>query len=102
MLSESALEALKGRILDALGCGIAGMAGDPIRRLRLQVDEVGRNPLSTLIGGGQTSPDHAALYDGGCVRYLDFNDSYLARGATCHPSDNLATDGGEGAEGRKR
>jgi len=23
------------------------------------------------------------------VRYLDFNDSYLAKGETCHPSDNL-------------
>ena len=24
------------------------------------------------------------------IRYLDFNDSYLAKGETCHPSDNLA------------
>lgn len=24
------------------------------------------------------------------MRYLDFNDSYLAPGETCHPSDNLA------------
>jgi 2-methylcitrate dehydratase len=23
------------------------------------------------------------------VRYLDFNDSYLAKGETCHPSDNM-------------
>ena len=23
------------------------------------------------------------------IRYLDFNDSYLAKGETCHPSDNL-------------
>ena len=23
------------------------------------------------------------------MRYLDFNDSYLAKGETCHPSDNL-------------
>jgi 2-methylcitrate dehydratase len=26
----------------------------------------------------------------GRVRYLDFNDSYLSKGETCHPSDNLA------------
>jgi 2-methylcitrate dehydratase len=25
------------------------------------------------------------------VRYLDFNDSYLARGETCHPSDNIGS-----------
>jgi 2-methylcitrate dehydratase len=29
------------------------------------------------------------LYNGALVRYLDFNDSYLAKGETCHPSDNL-------------
>jgi 2-methylcitrate dehydratase PrpD len=28
--------------------------------------------------------------NGALVRYLDFNDSYLAPGETCHPSDNLA------------
>ncbi|MEO8966081.1 MAG: MmgE/PrpD family protein, partial [Solirubrobacteraceae bacterium] len=47
-------------------------------------------PLATLIGGGQSAPDRAALYNGALVRYLDFNDSYLAPGETCHPSDNLA------------
>lgn len=42
-----------------------------------------------MIGGLQTSPDRAALYNSALVRYLDFNDSYLAKGETCHPSDNL-------------
>jgi hypothetical protein len=40
-------------------------------------------------GGGQSAPDRAALLNGALVRYLDFNDSYLAPGETCHPSDNL-------------
>jgi len=44
----------------------------------------------TLIGGGTTVPDSAAFYNGALVRYLDFNDAYLAKGETCHPSDNLA------------
>jgi 2-methylcitrate dehydratase len=56
----------------------------------MQVEELGGRPLCTLIGGGRTSPDRAALYNGTLVRYLDFNDSYLAPGETCHPSDNLA------------
>lgn len=34
--------------------------------------------------------DRAAFYNGALVRYLAFNDSYLAKGETCHPSDNLA------------
>ena len=43
----------------------------------------------TLIGGGFTDIDRAALYNSALIRYLDFNDSYLAKGETCHPSDNL-------------
>jgi 2-methylcitrate dehydratase len=40
-----------------------------------------------LLGGGHTAPDQAAFYNSALVRYLDFNDSYLAKGETCHPSD---------------
>ncbi len=53
-------------------------------------EEFGGAPLCTLIGGGKSAPDRAALYNGALVRYLDFNDSFLAPGETCHPSDNLA------------
>jgi 2-methylcitrate dehydratase len=44
-----------------------------------------------LIGGGKTAPDRAAFVNGALVRYLDFNDSFLSKGETCHPSDNLAS-----------
>ena len=43
-----------------------------------------------MIGGNKTAPDRAAFYNGALVRYLDYNDSYLAERETCHPSDNLA------------
>ena len=36
------------------------------------------------------SPGSRGFYNGALVRYLDFNDAYLAKGETCHPSDNLA------------
>jgi len=36
----------------------------------------------TLIGGGRTAPDRAAFYNTALVRYLDFNDSFLASGET--------------------
>jgi 2-methylcitrate dehydratase len=88
-LSEQARAALKIRILDALGCALGALGGDVPRLIRQQVDEFGGNQLCSLIGGGQTSPDRAALYNSALVRYLDFNDSYLAKGETCHPSDNL-------------
>ena len=88
-LSPAAREALKVRVLDSLGCALGAVDGEPVRMIRRDVEEFGGNPLCTLIGGGRTSPDRAAFYNGALVRYLDFNDSYLAPGETCHPSDNL-------------
>lgn len=86
---DAARRALKARVLDALGCAIGALDGPPIGMLRAQIDELGGRPLATLIGGGKTASDRAALYNGALVRYLDFNDSFLAPGETCHPSDNL-------------
>jgi 2-methylcitrate dehydratase len=89
-LSEPARTDLRIRVLDALGCALAAMEAPPVRAIRAGVHDLGGRPLCTLIGGGQTAPDRAALYNGALVRYLDFNDSYFAPGETCHPSDNLA------------
>src|SRR5699024_9521501 len=36
-------------------------------------------------------PDRAAFYNSALIRYLDFNDSYLAKNETCHPSDNIGS-----------
>ncbi|HZF39906.1 MAG TPA: MmgE/PrpD family protein, partial [Blastocatellia bacterium] len=84
-LSKAARYHLKVRILDSLGCAIGALEGEPIKSLRAQIDDFGGNAHSTLIGGGRTSPDQAAFYNSALVRYLDFNDSYLAKGETCHP-----------------
>jgi len=88
-LSEAALYQEKIRILDALACAIGALDGEPIKMIRAQIEEFGGEGLCTLIEGGRTAPDRAALYNSALVRYLDFNDSYLAKGETCHPSDNL-------------
>jgi 2-methylcitrate dehydratase len=88
-LSDAAVRELKIRVLDSLGCAVGALGGEPVRLVREQIEEFGGNPLVTLIGGGKTAPHHAALYNGALVRYLDYNDSYLAKGETCHPSDNL-------------
>jgi 2-methylcitrate dehydratase len=90
MISESAREHLKIRILDSLGCAIGAVGAEPVRLVREQCEDFGGSPHCSLIGGGRTAPDRAALFNGALVRYLDFNDSYLATGETCHPSDNLA------------
>lgn len=90
MLSGEAMEALKGRVLDAIGCAIGALEGPPIKNIRQLTDELGGNGHVTLIGGGKTTPHQASFYNGALVRYLDFNDSYLAKHETCHPSDNVA------------
>ncbi len=89
-LSENALQQLKIRVLDGLGCAIGAVSGPPVRRLLKLERALGRGGRCTLIGGGRIAPDRAAFCNGALVRYLDFNDSYLAKGETCHPSDNVA------------
>ncbi len=90
-LSDTARQALKIRLLDAIGCAIGALNGEPIQLLRAQLDDFGGAERCTLIGDGRTAPDRAAFYNSALVRYLDFNDSYLAKGETCHPSDNLGS-----------
>src|SRR5690349_617733 len=90
-LSQAARDALKLRILDALGCAFGALDAEPIAAIRRWVDDLDGCPRCTLVGGGRTAPDRATFFNGALVRYLDFNDAYLAPGETCHPSDNLST-----------
>lgn len=88
MTSEARGELLK-RVLDSIGVAIGALDGEPIGYIRTHTADFGGAPHCTLIGGGKTAPDRAAFYNGALVRYLDFMDAYLAKGETCHPSDNL-------------
>lgn len=88
-LSARAVEQLKIRILDTLGVAIAALDAKPTLAIRKLTDALGGNGASTLIGGGKSAPDRAAFYNVALSRYLDFMDSYLAPGETCHPSDNI-------------
>jgi 2-methylcitrate dehydratase len=89
-LSEHAREQLKLRVLDSLGCALGALGSDVPAMVLEQVRDFGGAPQAALIGSGRSAPDRAALYNGALVRYLDFNDSFLSPGETCHPSDNLA------------
>ena len=81
----------KRNILDSLGCAIAGLQGKPFQALRQQFEECRAPGRCTLIGGGKTSADQAALFNSSLVRYVDLLDSYMAIGGLCHPSDNFGT-----------
>ena len=88
-ISDTARFALKIRVLDSLGCSIAATGSNMLQAIRAHIEEFGGARLCSLIRGGKTAPDRAAFYNSALVRYLDFNDSYLAKNETCHPSDNL-------------
>ncbi len=88
-LSKEAVTELKKRLLDSLGTAIGALEGEPIKMIKAQIEEFGGNPLTSLIGGLKTAPDRAAFYNSALVRYLDYNDSYLAKNETSHPSDNI-------------
>jgi 2-methylcitrate dehydratase len=90
-LKDDVRALLKRNILDSVGCSLGALPGRPFRELREHF-EVYRGGLGacTLIGGGSASPDQAALYNSGLVRYVDLLDSYMSPGGLCHPADNFA------------
>ena len=103
-ISTRSRDQLKIRVLDSLACAIGAQEAEPTQATRAFLHEFNGHGKCHLVGGGSAAPDRAALYHGALVRYLDFNDSYLAKGETCHPSDNIAAilSAGEysGASGR--
>src|SRR5258708_15432447 len=90
-LTNDSRRLFKRNILDSLGCAIAALQGQPFQSLREQLEEYRAPGRCTLIGGGKTSADQAALFNSGLVRYVDLLDSYMAPGGLCHPSDNFGT-----------
>ncbi len=90
-LRSDTRQLFKRNILDSLGCAIAGLQGRPFQSLREQFEEYRAPGRCTLIGGGKTSADQAALFNSSLVRYVDLLDSYMAIGGLCHPSDNFGT-----------
>lgn len=89
-LSQEEVTALKGRVLDAIGCAIGALNSQTIKNIQQMTHDLTADGSVTMIGGGKTTPDYAALFNGAAIRYLDYNDSYLAKGETCHPSDNIS------------
>jgi 2-methylcitrate dehydratase len=81
----------KRNILDSLACAIAALPGRPFAALRDQFEEYRAPGRCTLIGGGKSSPDQAALFNSGLTRYVDLLDSYMSPGGLAHPSDNFGT-----------
>jgi 2-methylcitrate dehydratase len=88
--SQEAFETARYDLLDSLGCGLLALRyPDCVRRLGPIV------PGATLAHGArvpgtdwQLEPVHAAFNIGAMIRWLDYNDTWLAA-EWGHPSDNL-------------
>ena len=89
-LTAERRERLKVSVLDSLACAINALGAPPIEACLAQAKEFGGpGGKCTLIGGGQANVVYAAFYNTALVRYIDFMDSYFAKGGLCHPSDNI-------------
>ena len=77
------------RLLDALGCMIAGAGGLTTQQVRKTALTLGGVPEATLLGTQErTSCDKAALVNGTALRYLDFMDGHPGP-YPCHPCFNI-------------
>ncbi|HEU5201514.1 MAG TPA: MmgE/PrpD family protein [Nitrospira sp.] len=89
-LPDTVVHEVKRRVLDSLGCALGAWTAPPCRIARQLAQAVKVMHGATLWGTGhRTLPDLATFANGALVRYLDFNDTYLAK-EPAHPSDNIA------------
>ena len=89
-LGDAVVHEVKRRMLDSLGCAIGAWNAPPCRVARRIAQTVKVPQGATLWGTAhKTLPDFASFANGGLVRYLDFNDTYLSK-EPAHPSDNIA------------
>lgn len=88
-LPSPVVHEVKRRVLDSLGCAFGAMNAPPAKIARRVAAAVPLREGATVWGTGtRTTADLAAFANGTLVRYLDFNDTYLAR-EPAHPSDNI-------------
>ncbi|MFT3816570.1 MAG: MmgE/PrpD family protein [Rubrivivax sp.] len=88
-LSPAAVHECKRRLVDAVACAAAAYDQAYCQRIRAFADLYAGKPAARVWGSGmQTSMEMAAFANGTMVRYLDYNDTHLGRGAG-HPSDMI-------------
>ena len=89
-LSPAVVHEVKRRVLDSIGCAMCAFHAPPCRIARRLAQSVKVADGATVWGTThRTLPDLATFANGAMVRYLDFNDTYLAK-EPAHPSDNIA------------
>jgi 2-methylcitrate dehydratase len=89
-LSKEVVHEVKRRVIDSFGCAIGAWNEEPCVIARNVASEFSAKHGATIIGTNQQAPpDWAAFASGCCIRYFDYNDTYLSK-EPAHPSDNIS------------
>jgi 2-methylcitrate dehydratase len=89
-LSKEVVHEVKRRVLDSLGCALGAWKQEPCAIARKVASDFSAKRGATIIGTNHKAPpDWAAFANGCCIRYFDYNDTYLSK-EPAHPSDNIA------------
>src|SRR3989442_5770990 len=88
-LSPRTVQEAKRHLIDSLGCAMGGYSSEPAAIARRVSPAWSGGPSARLLGDGRpTTPEAAAFANSVMIRFLDANDTYIARGSG-HPSDVL-------------
>ncbi|MGI8437385.1 MAG: MmgE/PrpD family protein [Chthoniobacterales bacterium] len=89
-LSANVVHEVKRRLIDSFGCALGAWNAEPCTVARTVVSDFSAKNGATVIGTSHKAPpDWAAFANGCCIRYFDYNDTYLSK-EPAHPSDNFA------------
>jgi len=89
-LSKEVVHEVKRRVIDSIGCALGAWNEEPCVIARQVASEFSAKNGATIIGTAhQAPPDWAAFATGCCIRYFDYNDTYLSK-EPAHPSDNIS------------
>ena len=89
-LSPEVVHEVKRRVIDSFGCALGAWREEPCVIARKVASDFSAKNGGTVIGTDhQAPPDWAAFATGCCIRYFDYNDTYLSK-EPAHPSDNIA------------
>src|SRR2546423_12730920 len=89
-LSKEVVHEVKRRVVDSLGCALGAWNDEPRVIARKVASEFSATNGATIIGTEhQAPPDWAAFATGCCIRYFDYNDTYLSK-EPAHPNYNIA------------
>jgi 2-methylcitrate dehydratase len=89
-LSKEVVHEVKRRVIDSIGCALGAWNEEPCVIARKVASDFSATNGGTIIGTNHKAPpDWAAFATGCCIRYFDYNDTYLSK-EPAHPSDNIA------------